>query len=64
MANVLATSADTVCSAAVFRYIHTYIYIYVYIYMCPRVEWRGLKIGGGNLVHRNVIFCIFKCQSI
>jgi len=30
----------------------------------PRVEWRGLKIEGGNLIHRQVVFCIFRCQSI
>ena len=30
----------------------------------PRVEWRGLKIGGGNLIHRKVVFCIFRCKSI
>ena len=30
----------------------------------PRVEWRGLKIGGGNLTHRKVVFCVFRCQSI
>ena len=30
----------------------------------PRVEWRGLKIGGGNLVYRKDVFCIFRCQSI
>jgi len=30
----------------------------------PRVEWRGLKIGGGSLIHRKVVFCIFRCQSI
>jgi len=29
-----------------------------------RVEWRGLKIGGGNLIHRKVVVCIFRCQSI
>jgi len=22
----------------------------------PRVEWRGLKIGGGNLIHKKVVF--------
>ena len=27
----------------------------------PRVEWRALKIGGGNLIHRKVVFCIFRC---
>jgi len=30
----------------------------------PWVEWRGLKSGGGNLIHRKVVFCIFRCQSI
>jgi len=25
----------------------------------PRVEWRVLKMGGGNLLHRNVVLCIF-----
>jgi len=30
----------------------------------PRVKWRGLKIGGGNLIHRKVVFCIFRCKSI
>ena len=30
----------------------------------PRVESRGLKIGGGNLIHRKVVFSIFRCQSI
>jgi len=30
----------------------------------PRVEWRGLKIGGGNVIHRKVVFCIFRCQSM
>jgi len=29
-----------------------------------RLEWRGLQIGGGNLIHRKVVFCIFRCQSI
>ena len=46
-------------------YIYTYAYIYVYMYKyVPRVERRGLKIGGGNLIHRNVVFCIFRSQSI
>jgi len=30
----------------------------------PRVEWRGLKIGGGTMVHQKVVFCIFRFQSI
>jgi len=30
----------------------------------PRVEWKGLKIGGGNLIHRKCVCCIFRCQSI
>ena len=29
----------------------------------PWVEWKGLKIGGGNLIHRKNVFCI-RCQSI
>jgi len=30
----------------------------------PRVEWRGLEIWGGKLIHRKCVFCIFRCQSI
>ena len=33
MAYVLATSADTVCSTAVFRYIHIYKYVCIYLYV-------------------------------
>mmetsp|Transcript_67891 Transcript_67891/g.110106 ORF Transcript_67891/g.110106 Transcript_67891/m.110106 type:complete len:240 (-) Transcript_67891:1280-1999(-) len=33
-------------------------------YQIPRVELGVLKVGGGNLLHRNVVLCIFKCQSI
>jgi len=32
--------------------------------LSPRVEWRGLKIGGGNLLFLKGVFCIFRCQSI
>jgi len=44
----------------IYLYTHIYTYAHVYIHIHPRVEWRGLKIGGGNLV----VFCIFRCQSI
>jgi len=27
----------------------------------PRVEWRGLKIRGGNFIPRKVVFYIFRC---
>jgi len=27
-----------------------------------RVEWRGLTIRGGNLIHRKVVFRIFRCE--
>jgi len=30
----------------------------------PRVEWRGLRIRGGNFIPRKVVFCIFRWQSI
>jgi len=30
----------------------------------PRVAWRGLNTGGENLIHRKVVCCIFRCQSI
>ena len=30
----------------------------------PWVEWRGLKIGGGNILPQKGVFCIFRCQSI
>jgi len=43
----------------------SYAYIEIEMYGCsPRVELRGLKIGGGCLIHRKVVFCIFRCQSI
>ena len=29
-----------------------------------RVEWRGLKNRRWQLIHRKVVFCIFRCQSI
>ena len=36
--------------------IHIYIYIFMYVYLCvyPRVEGRGLKIGGGNFDNKKV----------
>jgi len=36
----------------------------VCVAVCQRVEWRGLKVRGGNLIHRKCVFFIFKRQSI
>jgi len=30
----------------------------------PRVEWRALRIRGGNLIQTKSVFWIFRCQSI
>jgi len=47
-----------------YKNIYTRVYMYTRVYIYPQVEWRGLRIGGGNLIHRKVVFCIFRCQSI
>jgi len=36
----------------------------VHICVYPRVEWRGLEIGGANLIHRKFVFCISRIQLI
>jgi len=38
--------------------------LYTCITVYLRVEWRGLKIGGGNLLPQKGVFCILRCQSI
>ena len=30
----------------------------------PRSQWRGLEIGGGNLLPQKGVLCIFRCLSI
>ena len=30
----------------------------------PRVEWRGLEIGGGNWIQNKSVYWIFRCQPI
>jgi len=43
---------------------HMNLSVHITFHMYPRVDWRGLKIGGGNLLPQKGVFCIFRFQSI